>query len=1522
MACKYIIKADSELGKLLGLDNDSNYTEDALRSLLKSKTEKVAFSISFTELDNEKNNNITKAFKKSINELSDQLPGENSTYTFKEVLDAFLASVGNMELVEGYYNHFFKAYNEYADEKGISKVSDKVGLKIYKETFTFHKAVNLDVLKDLRDSLGIVPTSVSPNINTNTEEHLKQKGLGVNQPNNVVGQTPTGNNIHNTTPDATLNIEFKGNHISLGYVENEKGEITDDEFLANSPDFDSLSLLSGEVKPGTKLIIKAINDRDFPVAVVENGVRLRDENGRVKSVFNEDRSPEGISVGIFLVDENGVVADKPAMVLPREEDIIEETTKKELIGAIKTNIRTLRKTLSEKGGTLNASVSNVSPGNFNNAKIDTADVQTVEGLTSIKDSQKDGGTLVIMDANNVFINAEDGSVVETVKSEKNAPKSNLAYQSVRRLDGSNFPVGIVLPPLSERAIETVSLLSEVYSMYAFLGKKSEAINSIIEELDVDDAEKTRIKEKIKKLKSLKNSLLSDYNITEKTGIEPLLNNFINIGDSHKGFFTQGKNINFTNSKGTVKFLPAIADNLDSFSTLENYLKELNGSLTSRPGEPMSKVVTQNIAFPRGGSKSDKYPGKIKNFFFINPNGTIDTTQSYTDYLKSVIKTTVKVYTNPNTNEPVIMIQPVVNYKVDGELDPITGKTAEVKPKTVQVTETINNDTSLNTPTAPSPTQPTQQSGEVEEGVSEVFAESPELAKIGTQKQYSEYLDSKLYNSKEKRILTHSSWTTNIEEFEKKPNTNFGGFGQLGEGVYLSDLASTSYWRHELGMEESTDGKTYKVIVDLRKTLPVNNFLTKEKSKTIDKSVDATFEAKQHHEHREDWKPSHYAVRNVEKITILGSKKDIQAFKDFVGKSTQQSNEVNTIQAKTDEGNIVTTTKKNGITTVKEETKTGDVVIDDTYVAPEDVDKSPSNVLDDIVAEKDLKVISTLDIEEGSERSYYKALKNVLNQLGIDSDNPLYTKVKNELGYEDSTTTIGEQEHREENKKFAEDVREILSEFATEDVNLSIAEFHTVVDYIYNTAAGKLILEDKNNATQIMEEAFSQLEKELEDITSVIEGIKEGLADNLTAEDLDVLNSAANVNKQNIIAARSAIVAASLEKLKVYTGAKLIKEDGSVELQEQEIEKSYTKGILEMDSKMSSSGELKLFLSNIMKTGKRGEALRGYMGTPLFMTFDEVYDNLKAIINDPTDVDANFEVILLKLKNISEVIPNATWLKAVVSRLKEADDQIQRQFTMEMAQHNSTSKFVMFKENEEDGIEYTLYETNSNTAEKAIKDAWNSDLLESDLIQVKTVDNKEIHTINKTKVASLIEEYTKLERLEKADVKGIRKFLENFGISLETKTLEAYLEEEGNIFGKTKFMGQLKAYLDKMVKEESDTIELKKDSESYPFANMNNLIKGLVAVEVKHGLYTFSNSYRDGDKTMYRVGQGKHATDVLRDVKKENSSYRKNLLDKSYNKHSLYLNMIQNEFDNDKEKPFTEKFNIVHLANSALKELWR
>jgi len=103
--------------------------------------------------------------------------------------------------------------------------------------------------------------------------------------------------------------------------------------------------------------------------------------------------------------------------------------------------------------------------------------------------------------------------------------------------------------------------------------------------------------------------------------------------------------------------------------------------------------------------------------------------------------------------------------------------------------------------------------EYKEGVDFVFEQNPELAKIGTEKDYSDYIKTIFPESKVKDIVYHGSNNKEIENFKVGERDHF----RFGSGIYFSKnyKAAKSY-------ADSKNGKTYFAILNIKNSKNIND----------------------------------------------------------------------------------------------------------------------------------------------------------------------------------------------------------------------------------------------------------------------------------------------------------------------------------------------------------------------------------------------------------------------------------------------------------------------------------------------------------------------------------------------------------------------------------------------------------------------------------------------------------------------------------------------------------------------------
>lgn len=185
--------------------------------------------------------------------------------------------------------------------------------------------------------------------------------------------------------------------------------------------------------------------------------------------------------------------------------------------------------------------------------------------------------------------------------------------------------------------------------------------------------------------------------------------------------------------------------------------------------------------------------------------------------------------------------------------------------------------------------------ETKEGIDFVFEQNPELEQIGTKEQYSNYLDTIFPESKVNNIVYHG--TTN-NEFINFKETNIKFLEKLGikinKGTFFSDkLDHAKYFSNPETSWKSKEGRVISVLINLKKPLdPLFDYSFFPSSKNdgiLSENINDV-----------GFKITQYAVFHPSQIHILGSKQDIEGFKEFVNNNNQKtedyfSNEINKIQ---------------------------------------------------------------------------------------------------------------------------------------------------------------------------------------------------------------------------------------------------------------------------------------------------------------------------------------------------------------------------------------------------------------------------------------------------------------------------------------------------------------------------------------------------------------------------------------------------------------------------------------------------
>ena len=185
-------------------------------------------------------------------------------------------------------------------------------------------------------------------------------------------------------------------------------------------------------------------------------------------------------------------------------------------------------------------------------------------------------------------------------------------------------------------------------------------------------------------------------------------------------------------------------------------------------------------------------------------------------------------------------------------------------------------------------QPSQQQGNIKEGVKELFESNLKLATIGTPEQYSQYLDTIFPDSKVKDIVYKGAPENYPIQKSISPS--------LGEGItFTSDK--------EWAKSYTKGGKNptlYTALINVKNPIILNdnidnlseteqdNYIKQKNTKINDGTISL----------------NEYLVVEPEQIHILGSKQDIEGFKKFTQQQDGVTNLLPTIIEKDENDNFV------------------------------------------------------------------------------------------------------------------------------------------------------------------------------------------------------------------------------------------------------------------------------------------------------------------------------------------------------------------------------------------------------------------------------------------------------------------------------------------------------------------------------------------------------------------------------------------------------------------------------------------
>lgn len=186
---------------------------------------------------------------------------------------------------------------------------------------------------------------------------------------------------------------------------------------------------------------------------------------------------------------------------------------------------------------------------------------------------------------------------------------------------------------------------------------------------------------------------------------------------------------------------------------------------------------------------------------------------------------------------------------------------------------------------------------IKEGVDFVFEQNPELAKIGTKEQYSEYLETIFPESSMKDIVYHgTSSKFDEEKFDKSKLgtstdnvTNKLGFYFVPERLVANSFIKGRKFKWKDGKIEVNNPLNAKVYSTLLKISNPETIEGETFKKAAEANIlpplkldgDSLIITPQTKNIVPEFSVTNYVVFDPDQIHILGSKKDIENFRNFV-----------------------------------------------------------------------------------------------------------------------------------------------------------------------------------------------------------------------------------------------------------------------------------------------------------------------------------------------------------------------------------------------------------------------------------------------------------------------------------------------------------------------------------------------------------------------------------------------------------------------------------------------------------------
>lgn len=357
-------------------------------------------------------------------------------------------------------------------------------------------------------------------------------------------------------------------------------------------------------------------------------------------------------------------------------------------------------------------------------------------------------------------------------------------------------------------------------------------------------------------------------------------------------------------------------------------------------------------------------------------------------------------------------------------------------------------------------------------------------------------------------------------------------------------------------------------------------------------------------------------------------------------------------------------------------------------------------------------------------------------------------------------------------------------------------------------------------------------------------------------------------------------------------------------------------------KSKTSYRLRRFMSGIKRVDAQGEVIRGFLGLPSYVNYNEVYDTLYQLLGSGVYIESNFETMKAKILEMKNAQP---WVVELMDKFEKADAQLRNELVVNYRKHAVAMKFTMFTENNS-GSRLQVYDTNANEVTRVIIKEWENNFKASPL--VLTLSGQ--YSIDKKLAQSLLDQYNSWDKQGfKQDDKVVRGWLANFGLELsdgywnelkqigftyQNKSIPYNQSFEGNNVP----IGLLAKYLQSVLAiQDEKNLNFEENEKAHPFKDMQSVLKALAKGESRYSGKILSKNFRDGGKNISGITNPTFVTDRIDDLIRGISSGNTELIDTlksiSISSNSVLLELLQ------KEPDFYKKLEANYLGITAIKE---